>query len=725
MEEKELVKLIDKYLDEALSVEETEEFNDLLENSRAFRDMFRSRVKLHADLVSHYDSVEMPIIPFEPIKRSNSKSFAVILTLAAALVISLVLPNTERGQQSPVLASLLVNNSKGLMSRGLLVDGESLGSGEYSFAKGLIEFEMPNDVTVAIEGPAAFSLLSTRKMRLTNGKVSAHVGEAGKGFIVETPDGNIIDLGTRFGVSVTEQGKTEAHVFQGKINVVADAKTTELTKDEAIEIDDGREVKRLNADLARFPLPGFPLEVNFENESFEGEDNLKVGWPTEAGHWGGDHCELVSSLDDVKTAEGQQMLRFVKPYAKGAKDEGQKVSQLWQLLDLRAYKDEIARGGVSARLSTSLNTSENASETSFSISMYAFTGNIKDIKSYWDNKNDPLSELLGGSTSSLKTDYDSTSWEKIECQLSIPPGTTFLKIQLSAKTESFSGHFADACKFEINNEARKSLPIAVWKGNGGLWGDKNNWQSGKLPDYSHESIRLKGKEKILLDTEVTLKQSLTLALNRDAEAHLKILKLGILSMASNGELLVGYNEGGRATIEVEGTLITRKKAFIGRNNSVSKVILHGGLWDAKGTTIRMSQYGKREESTQSLLEIRNGGRLQADTLNMINDDSVLEIVDGQVELEMLRVAGKDGSATVNHHAGLLKTDQISFGSVPGIYYFAGSEAELALKGTWTVERLLNIENSNWHFQGRPLTADELKAEEKEFEGEPYTVFSLK
>ena len=36
MEEKELTKLIDKYLDEALSVEETEEFNDLLENSVEF-----------------------------------------------------------------------------------------------------------------------------------------------------------------------------------------------------------------------------------------------------------------------------------------------------------------------------------------------------------------------------------------------------------------------------------------------------------------------------------------------------------------------------------------------------------------------------------------------------------------------------------------------------------------------------------------------------------------
>ena len=88
----------------------------------------------------------------------------------------------------------------------------------------------------------------------------------------------IVDLGTRFGVAVDEGGKTEAHVFQRKINVVSDSKTTELIRDEAIEIDDGKEVQRINADRARFPLPCFPLDINLINNSFEKiQDFLSVG----------------------------------------------------------------------------------------------------------------------------------------------------------------------------------------------------------------------------------------------------------------------------------------------------------------------------------------------------------------------------------------------------------------------------------------------------------------
>ena len=60
MEEKELLKLIDKYIDEALSVDETEEFNDLLESSPDFRTLFRQRIKLHGDLANHFDAANVP-----------------------------------------------------------------------------------------------------------------------------------------------------------------------------------------------------------------------------------------------------------------------------------------------------------------------------------------------------------------------------------------------------------------------------------------------------------------------------------------------------------------------------------------------------------------------------------------------------------------------------------------------------------------------------------------
>ena len=139
--------------------------------------------------------------------------------------------------------------------------------------------------------------------------------------------------------------------------------------------------------------------------------------------------------------------------------------------------------------------------------------------------------------------------------------------------------------------------------NTGSWHNAQNWKNNRLPDLSRETIRLTGVGEAVID-EVNLKQPLILALNNNSEAQLRISKTGILNQSSNGELLVGYNEEGVAKLVVEGTLRTRHKAFIGRNNAQSAVILNGGTWDAENTSIRMSQW-QRGSSTESLLEIKN------------------------------------------------------------------------------------------------------------------------
>ena len=63
---------------------------------------------------------------------------------------------------------------------------------------------------------------------------------------------------------------------------------------------------------------------------------------------------------------------------------------------------------------------------------------------------------------------------------------------------------------------------------------------------------------------------------------------------------------------------------------------------------------------------------------MIYDDSVFEMVDGHVESEYLKIAGTDGTAAVNH-PGLLRVDKLKFGTVPGLYYFAGRESSFSVK----------------------------------------------
>jgi hypothetical protein len=56
-------------------------------------------------------------------------------------------------------------------------------------------------------------------MSLTRGRISAVAAGAAHGFVVQTPNARVTDLGTEFGVGVTLAGATEVDVFQGQVQV--------------------------------------------------------------------------------------------------------------------------------------------------------------------------------------------------------------------------------------------------------------------------------------------------------------------------------------------------------------------------------------------------------------------------------------------------------------------------------------------------------------------------
>jgi len=62
-------------------------------------------------------------------------------------------------------------------------------------------------------------LVSAMELRVANGKVTADVGEHGKGFVIETPLSRIVDRGTVFGVDASNNARTDVVVFKGKVDV--------------------------------------------------------------------------------------------------------------------------------------------------------------------------------------------------------------------------------------------------------------------------------------------------------------------------------------------------------------------------------------------------------------------------------------------------------------------------------------------------------------------------
>ena len=72
--------------------------------------------------------------------------------------------------------------------------------------------------TALVEGPAEFSVESTNRLFLKHGRLVAEVPPMATGFTVNTPRLNAIDLGTRFGITVDEEGNSELHVMEGTVS---------------------------------------------------------------------------------------------------------------------------------------------------------------------------------------------------------------------------------------------------------------------------------------------------------------------------------------------------------------------------------------------------------------------------------------------------------------------------------------------------------------------------
>ncbi|WP_459557179.1 FecR family protein [Lacunimicrobium album] len=92
--------------------------------------------------------------------------------------------------------------------------------------QGFAQFCMASGVLVNVEAPAELKFTGTNKVQLLSGKVDADVPHSAIGFCLETPSGEIVDLGTRFCVQVDKNGGTNCGVLTGSVEAFAqDAKS--------------------------------------------------------------------------------------------------------------------------------------------------------------------------------------------------------------------------------------------------------------------------------------------------------------------------------------------------------------------------------------------------------------------------------------------------------------------------------------------------------------------
>src|SRR5205085_4671235 len=96
-----------------------------------------------------------------------------------------------------------------------------------------------------------FEFTSAERLILTQGRMSANVPRQALGFTVETPSAKVVDLGTRFAVKVEADGTTEAHVFEGKIDVSPDQNIQKSTSPRRVAENSGLRIDPLKKSVAK------------------------------------------------------------------------------------------------------------------------------------------------------------------------------------------------------------------------------------------------------------------------------------------------------------------------------------------------------------------------------------------------------------------------------------------------------------------------------------------
>jgi len=121
--------------------------------------------------------------------------------------------------------------------------GTWLSAGKIELKEGLIEITYDSGSSVIVKAPATYYIEENNRGFLQRGQIRAHSPKTVAKFEIETPNSQLVDLGTSFGVSTLSDESTSVHVFEGFVKALASGdssnKWKELREGDALEINDG------------------------------------------------------------------------------------------------------------------------------------------------------------------------------------------------------------------------------------------------------------------------------------------------------------------------------------------------------------------------------------------------------------------------------------------------------------------------------------------------------
>lgn len=249
---------IDKAIEGLLTDEEWEQLQaDILKDAE-LREAYVERSWMHGQLQAEADSLSELLEAPDPVanaafglSRWEMRGWAI----AAALILGCFGWFLVVGSKNEPVVAILAE-AEGCRWAGSelpTAEGAALKAGKLALVEGMATVAFESGATVTMEAPTTLEILSKMRCRLLEGSVVADVPDSAHGFTIDTSDLEVIDLGTKFGVTASAFGDSHVIVFEGEVEVERpDREVTLLT--EGRSLHHGSNPPLPDQEIAREPI---------------------------------------------------------------------------------------------------------------------------------------------------------------------------------------------------------------------------------------------------------------------------------------------------------------------------------------------------------------------------------------------------------------------------------------------------------------------------------------
>ncbi|MCM8541499.1 MAG: FecR domain-containing protein [Lentisphaeraceae bacterium] len=313
---KEILKTSEGKLEFSRFMEETgiiihnsRQVNNVAEEDKEISDLVRRSEEKLISQFSKTKSLNETVDTIEPkVERPKTVHFIYLgfLGIAAAVVLFFInpaIPEVPEASSELVMSVARVTSYTG---HGRIREGDWLVPGDIDIESGKLEITFDSGAVILLQGRSSIRLETASQAFLNFGKVSAKVPEEAIGFILNTPQGTVVDLGTEFAVNVDEGEAMEVHVIDGEVEAgtFGGNEPKLLKKDESLRIDNSGlvsvDTKLDPSSFSRVPEFSSEFNYNYIHWPFDSVENGLVLDEGNGGLGGKFDLQLPNASENIK-----------------------------------------------------------------------------------------------------------------------------------------------------------------------------------------------------------------------------------------------------------------------------------------------------------------------------------------------------------------------------------------------------------------------------------------